>query len=279
MNSTSRLMIDNPDSISELSLGAGILVPLLGRTSSTQAAVLSNGIAYTDNEWSISASEYMPDVEVEVESADIFYNKESTKYKVGAETHHVSFDNDKYADITNMYGRVSNNNFYYLDPPGPTASPRVEIKLQDNSTSANVPNVQIMSGRYDIQIVVVPQWYVEIANGSDIDFLDEGKVDSAAAVNKYKFRTQISYNDGAAKDRTSTWVISNYDGFKVDTITIAADFEFPYSYKNIRRSYPTLILEGQTSKNDAKNGFIYSLCIDKIILRSKEDGSETIVTP
>ncbi len=63
---------------------------------------------------------------------------------------------------------------------------------------------------------------------------------------------------------------STYEGKKVDTITVATDFEFPFSYKNMRFSYPTLIFEGATSKTDAKNGFVYDVVIDKIILRRKD---------
>ena len=101
------------------------------------------------------------------------------------------------------------------------------------------------------------------------DEIDTAYVRSLAAINQQKFRTQISFNNDAAKDKTSSWVTSTSDGLKVDTVTIAEDFEFPYSYKNMRFSYPTLIIEGYTGKNDAKNGFVYDLVIDKIILRRK----------
>jgi hypothetical protein len=64
-------------------------------------------------------------------------------------------------------------------------------------------------------------------------------------------------------------VTKEYDGLKVDTITIA-EVEFPYSYKNMRYSYPTLALEGKTGSKDAKNGFVYDLVIDKVILKRKD---------
>ena len=232
---------------------------------------MSNGIAYEVTSLNFPKEFFTPDVEVEIEGGGIFYNKEqSNKYKVGNNTKKYTFSNEAYREITDKYGQVSNDNFYHLDAPGPQAPPKAEIKLVGNSPSAYVPNAQVMSGKYDIQIVVVPRWYMEILSESDIDFLNEEKADSAAAVNKYKFRTQISYNNNAAKDKTSSWVTSTYDGLKVDTITVAEDFEFPYSYKNMRYSYPTLIFEGQTSKNDAKSGFVYDIVIDKIILKRKD---------
>ena len=255
---------------------------------------MSNGIAYEVTSWNFPKEYYTPDVEVEIENGGIFYNKESNKYKVGPGSKIYSFSNDTYRDITDVYGKVSNNNFYHLDASGPTAPPKAEFKLYGNSPTAYVPKAQVMSGKYDIQIVVVPRWYIDIASASNIpgnfyvtnvvvDPDDETKthsevtlnteyIEQLASINKYKFRTQISYNNNAAKDKTSSWVTSTYEGLTVDTITVAEDFEFPYSYKNMRDniSYPTLIFEGQTSKNDAKSGYVYDIVIDKIILKRKD---------
>ena len=235
---------------------------------------MSNGYAINVTSWNFPPQYYTPDVEVEIENSGIFYNPESNKNKLGSSHKKYSFSNDTYKDVTSIYGHVSNNNFYHLDSPGATAVPKAEFKLQGNNPGAYVPNAQVMSGKYDIQVVVVPHWYMEIAEASKIKpiFLIPEKVDSAAAVNKYKFRTQICYNqkgDGT-KDKTSSWVTSTYEGKKVDTITVATDFEFPFSYKNMRFSYPTLIFEGATSKTDAKNGFVYDVVIDKIILKRKD---------
>ena len=99
---------------------------------------------------------------------------------------------------------------------------------------------------------------------------------------KQSFTIQMRYNNNSTngKDVTSrkSSVIA-YEESMVDTLTILEDFDFPYSYKNIPNSYPTLILEGATKSSTAKQGFMYGLCIDKIILKSKEDGSEIEVTP
>ena len=254
---------------------------------------MSNGLAYEVNSWNCPKEYYTPDVEVEIENVGIFYNTESTKYKVGVGSRRYSFSNEVYSDVTDIYGKVSNGNFYHLDAPGPTAAPKVEIKLKGNNPNAYVPNAQVMSGKYDIQLVVVPRWYIDIVTASEIEDrffkkdtivsefdetdttfvptteIDTNYVKNLASINKFKFRTQISYNNDAAKDKTSSWVTSTSDGLKVDTITIAEDFEFPYSYKNMRFTYPTLILEGYTGKNDAKNGFVYDLVLDKVILRRK----------
>ena len=343
MNTSATINMTDPDSLSALSIGAAILVPLFGRTSSTQAAALSNGTAYSTSSWPVPASQYMPNVEVEIEHSgykttvyreaegytirdlnndtiiseleaqrqvmDVFYNTESSRYRVGSSSACMPFDNDKFSEITNKYGRVSNNNFYYLDAPGPTNPPKAEIKLQDKNGN------QVMSGKYDIQVVVVPDWYRYMIGGDayeiiypnnpnqydyycnykvgnipaklrdpDTGQISEQIIDSIAAFSKQKFNATMYYYNGNSNGKDSNTKLTPsggvvYDGLKVDTITIAEDFEFPYTYKNIRCAYPTLYIEGATSRNDMKNGFIFDLCIDKIILKSKEDGSVTEVTP
>ena len=254
---------------------------------------MSNGLAFEVNSWNFPKEYYTPDVEVEIENTGIFYNMESTRYKVGVGSKRYTFSNEVYSDITDIYGKVSNGNFYHLDATGPTAAPKAEIKLYGNNPNAYVPNAQVMSGKYDIQVVVVPRWYIDIVSGSQIEDkfykldtlvneldetdttfvptteIDTNYVKSLASINKFKFRTQIWYNDGKDVNKKSSWVTSTSDGLKVDTITIAEDFEFPCSYKNMRFSYPTLVLEGYTGKSDAKNGFVYDLVLDKIILRRK----------
>ena len=235
---------------------------------------MSNGLAYEVSSWNFPSQYYTPDVEVEIENTGIFYNTESSKYKIGPSSARYSFSNDAFKDITDKYGKVSNNNFFHLDQSGATVGPKVEIKLYGNSPTAYVPNAQVMSGKYDIQVVLVPHWYMEVANESPIDFLDEEKADSAAAVNMYKIKASLTYNNNGKETTTKlknaeNKEISDYSGKYVDTLTIAADFEFPISYKNMRFSYPTLYIEGATSKTDAKNGFVFDLLIDKIILKRK----------
>jgi hypothetical protein len=150
-----------------------------------------------------------------------------------------------------------------------------------------------MSGTYDVQIVVVPRWYMialyypedfylkeKIVNPDDetdvqyklTDQLDTDLIQAYAAMNKYKFQGALSYNNNATKgkDKTESSKTIEYDGLKVDTITILENFKFPYSYKNMRYSYPTLSLEGKTGSKDAKNGFVYDLVIDKVILKRKD---------
>ena len=263
---------------------------------------MSNGLAYEVMSWNFPPEYYTPDVEVEIENTGIFYNTESTKYKVGPGTRRFSFSNEAYKLITDKYGNVSNNNFFLLEAPNATSVPKAEVKLVGNSPTAYVPNAQVMSGKYDIQVVVVPYWYLQIASsGGMSDFIkidtlinefdetdttfsyriDEETIESYAHVSKYKFKATLSYNNNKsnASDNTKTSSTFSYDGLKVDTLTVIEDFEFPYSYKNMRFSYPTLYIEGATTKSDANPKvtdanpnpprFVYDLIIDKIILKRK----------
>ena len=250
---------------------------------------MSNGYAYEVTEWAYPQALFRPDLEVEIGYGSFFCTSNTNKnYKVG-DSRSVSFNNTQYSDIADKYGHVSRNNFYYLSGPGATSNPHVEIKLQGNlpSTSPVVPRgntAEVMSGLYDIGIVMVPDWYRRISSEGGIDSLyyDQAYVDSLSSISQMSLTTQISYTSNAAngKDQVSKKTsVFEYDGTKVDTLWIYKDFEFPYSYKNLRYSYPILLIDGATSKTSAKKGFIYALCIDRVILKSKETGEETIVDP
>ena len=250
---------------------------------------MSNGYGYTANEWAFPKQLYQPDLEVEIGYGSFYYTSNtSTYYKVG-DSRSISFSNSIYSDIANKYGHVSRNNFYYLSGQGPTSNAHVEIILKGNlpNTSPVVTRGQtaeVMSGKYDIKIVFVPDWYRRISQEGVIDsvYYDQHYIDSISEVSKMCITYQIRYAANATNGKdaiTKKSSVIEYDGSKVDTITIAQDFEFPYSYKNMRFSYPTLVLDGATSKTSAKKGFIYSLCIDRVILTSKETGEETILDP
>ncbi len=317
------IKVENPDSLSTMAVGANILVPLLGRTAAGQETRLSNGIAYTASQWPVPATEYKPNVEVEVVDGAYYYQS-SDKYYTGTGVT-MSFSYPGFTGwVTDKYGKVSNDNFYQMKPRG-TTHPKGEIKLVGEG------GAQVLSGKYDIYVVMVPYWYAwagiptglkeatrvipnDVTGGSDTityylgyeynsefeyinkaqadsTFLasalenlerlkDEHFVDSVADKCKNKFKVQLRYNKGAASDATTTAVEIDYKAQKVDTIKVIEDFEFPYSYGNVTNSYPTLIIQGSATSSDMRSrGYIRELCIDKVILRSKEDGSETVVTP
>lgn len=264
---------------------------------------MSNGYAYEVSSWNFPQEYYVPDVDVEVENAGIFYNTESNRYKLGPESKRYTFPNETYKEITEKYGIVSNNNFFHLSSPQVGAVPKVDIKIYGNNPNSYVPNAQVMSATYDIKIVVVPRWYMDIAQDggigsrfykvdtlvnefdeTDTTFsvkLDEEYIQTLASINKYKFKATLSYANNKNKDATiSTPKPIEYNGLKVDTLTVIENFKFPYSYKNMRFTYPTLYLEGAATKSDVSPKgidkdpymphFVYDLVIDKIILERKD---------
>ena len=148
--------ISNPDSLTDLNIEADLnaYITLIGQGQT--------------GELSIPRELYNPDIEVEIGSDVFYYKSISISYRVGAGTKAIAFDNDAFSFITNKYGRVSSNDFFYLENPGPSSPPRVEIKLLGNIPSAsNVTGMelptQVMSGKYDIMVVMVPYWYKNIA--------------------------------------------------------------------------------------------------------------------
>lgn len=242
---------------------------------------MSNGLAYMSDTWNYPAEFYKPDVVVEM-SGYMFYNtSNSAYYKAGSGTSSQSFSNENYKDISSKYGKVSNNNFYLLENPGASSGALVEVALYGNYSGAYVPSAQVMSGKYDIQVVVVPYFYKMIADAGTIDsvYYDSLYVDSVAKMNMNKFKTRVRYNTGKSRDEQSKWVTSTTTGNRVDTVTVAEDFEFPYSYKNLRYSYPTLIIQSEASASDRRKGYILPICIDQIILKSKETGNVIVVDP
>ena len=270
--------INNPDSLADLNIEADLkkYIMLVGQEQK--------------DELSIPCELYNPDIEVEISSTDVFYYKSNTVsyYRVGAGPKSVAFDNDVFSNIVNKYGRVSCNDFYCLTPPAPTTPPVVEIKLQGNTPSASEETrieqpAQVMSGKYDIMVVMVPYWYKIIAESETVDtnFLDSTYIDSLSAISKMSFVGKVRYNNNAdnGKDDIIKSSAIEYDGKKVDTLIVFEDFEFPYSYKDLSYSYPTLIIQGATRSVMAKQGFLYSLCIDRVIMRSKESGEDIVIAP
>ena len=279
---------------------------------------MSNGYAYLADKWAFPMEYYKPPVVVEVSGAALYgTSNTSTYYKGLCETR--SFSNSAFAEIAEQYGKVSRNNFFLAKQNGTTA-PHFEVRLKGNVRDQYMPtSSDVMSGTYDIYLVLVPYWYRDISEAGTIDtlFLDPEYVASYASTRQSRLRVQVRYNDGKASDATSAWfpnyfkcsvcghiyyeatkapascvecgtvntdskIITKdskltYESLKVDTVKVIDSFKFPYSYKNLTYSYPTLIIESNPSNTELRNGFIRDFCIDQIILRSKEDNREDYV--
>lgn len=228
---------------------------------------VSNGVGIVADKWNFPAKLYKPDLYVEVDYRSFFNASNQVGYSQS-----ISFSNTIAESWVDSVGRVSENNFYYLYPTSATGNPRFDFKLV--GTDGENRESEVMSGKYDIYVVMVPNFYI---NSSDSIVLDVSS-GNAQIVNgdtipaKHKIRATISYCNNATNAREATLQSEtvDYDGTKVDTLLLFKDFEFPYSYKNLRHSYPTLQLTTNTNSTDRRNGYTNSICIDRFILRSKD---------
>ncbi|MBQ7988061.1 MAG: hypothetical protein IJ253_06065 [Bacteroidaceae bacterium] len=312
---TSLLTVANPDSLSLLSLkmdlASSLLFPLnaatqadtvwntrrerLAGTAQWQVGSLfakpvgeaTNGRLYSADTWPLPHDFMVPDVDVEV-NADAYYYMSSDKFYVGTGTQ-MTVDRQTFAAVTDRYGRVSQDGFFMMRPKG-TVHPKGEIKLRGNgSPETYVPQAEVMSGTYDVYVVMVPYWYQEMAEYTVTDwegdhevkpvnpdslialYTDPHYVDSVAARCKNKFKVQVRYNNGDRTDAVTKAVEVDYDARRVDTLLVAEDVTFPYSYKNLRNSYPTLIIQGSATSANLRTGYIRNLCIDRVILKPKDN--------
>ncbi len=215
---------------------------------------MSNGYGILANTWNIPKKLYAPDLYIEVD-ANCFYNFGN---KTGSSVSY-SFSNSTAVAWVDTVGRVSKDNFYCFSPESPSGNPIIDFKLIGNEGENN--ESEIMSGKYDIFIVMVPAFYTTSSETIVGDTV------------KNKIRATISYCNGSTNgsDATYTSDLLEYTGEKVDTILLFEDFEFPYSYKNLIQCYPTLSLTTRTTATERKEGYSNTIYVDRFIIKRKED--------
>lgn len=238
---------------------------------------MSNGYGVVASSWNIPAKLYKPDLNIEVGYQSFYRLSQNT-----ADPSPVSYSFTNKTSWCDTTGVVSHNNFYYIYNGSTNGNPKTEFRLV--GTDGENHESEVMSGKYDIKIVLVPNYYMT-SNDSTI-VLTVGTRGTGMVVNgdtipmKHKLQATLSYNNGEVDSKGSkatsiTSDIIEYDGTKVDTLTLFKDFVFPYSYKNLSHSYPTLLLTTKTSASERKNGYSNDYCIDRIILVSKDDNVAT----
>lgn len=236
---------------------------------------MSNGYAYISDTWNLPKEYYFPDVEIKPYSYMFNLYSETFKGSVSSET----FTNSLYPEIVAKYGKVSKDQFYIMKPDGST-KPEGNLILQGNYDLAYNRNAKVMSGKYDIYMVLVPYWYKEILDkGNDSLYLDSAYVDSVANISKNKIKLQVIYDNGTKNGGKGKSIKVDWDARKVDTVLVIPDMEFPYSYQNLEHSYPIMSIVSDASNSDVKKGYIRELCIDRVILKSKEDDTVVEVDP
>ncbi len=228
---------------------------------------LSNGAGIVSDNWNIPAKLYKPDVNIEVGYGAVYNLSEYTNGRSTITTN--SFSNELASEWVDSTGRVTHNDFYTFTPRSEASNHNIDFKLVGNDQE--ISESEVMSGKYDIYVVCVPNYYI---TSSDTIY---------GEVKKAKLGATINYNDGTLEPTASGKQVKDatfstpkdediiYDGEKVDTILLFQDFEFPYSYKNLRQCYPTLTLTvKRTTTSSRKEGFSNIISIDRIILKSKD---------
>jgi hypothetical protein len=236
---------------------------------------MSNGYAYISDTWNLPKEYYFPDVEIKPWSYWFTFYSETFKGSASSET----FTNSQHPDIVAKYGKVSDDVFVIMKPDGST-KPEGNLRLSGNYSLAYNRNAKVMSGKYDIYMVMVPYWYKDINDkGNDSLYLDSAYVDSVANLCKNKIKLQVIYDNGTKAGGKSKSIKIDWDARKVDTVLVIPDMEFPYSYQNLEHSYPVMSIVSDASNTDVKKGYIRELCIDRVILKSKEDDTVVEMDP
>ena len=215
---------------------------------------VSNGVAIIKDEWDFPLKLYQPDLYVEVGYRSFFNTGKAT-----GNFQAVPFSNAAAEAWIDSVGRVSEDNFYYIWPNSASGNPKFDFKLV--GTHGENSESDVMSGKYDIYVVMVPDFYITSSDTIVGDTV------------KHKIVATLNYTNGNpnGNDASLSTDVIEYLGEKVDTILLFENFEFPYSYKNMRQCYPTLSLTTKTTSKERREGYSNSFCIDRFILRSKED--------
>lgn len=220
---------------------------------------MSNGLGYVVNNWNFPFTFYKPDITVECTTYSIF-NISSLEGRTNVSS--VAFDNLA-GDWVEETGKVQDESYLLLAGYSSTTSPQVDFKIRDSKS-----NSEIMSGKYDVYVVMVPYYY---QTGEDMR-------EESTWTLKNRFSATITYNNGSidprsgkVAEKTQNTSTLEYEGLKVDTILLFEDFEFPVSYKNMIESYPTIQIRDRATASNLRNGYTHTLSVDRFLFVSKED--------
>ena len=222
---------------------------------------MSNGYAIVSDKWNYPRSYWMRDIDVDA--------SEFKYYDKAASTNIEEFDinNTISKDWIDEYGRCSEQKYLHVAGRSASTNPEIAFALEGSKQGY----ADAMSGKYDVQIVLVPRWY---------ETSQDGARDTTAVIQKNRLICTLYYWDenliggSDLNYKKQNKIVSDkieYSGEKVDTITVLTDVEFPVSYKNLLQAHPVLhITSDKISKDDEKANYSRTFNIDRIILKSKE---------
>lgn len=147
-------------------------------------------------------------------------------------------------------GEVSDDEYQMFTPASATSKPSVAYDLPD-----------VLSGKYDIYVVLVPENMLDSTNTS-------AKPTRFSATLIYDYEDDGTYVQTSTSTETDDLFVN--DVTKVDTILLFEDFEFPYCYYGLENVTPIIQLNVSYSLTDRRSYTNY-LYIDCFILEGKED--------
>ena len=227
---------------------------------------MSNGYAVITDKWNYARDYWMRDIDIDV-STNYYYKSSATRPNL------YNINNTTAAIWIDKYGRCSEQQYLHVGGAAPTTSPEIVFGLTGNKNhplyDSRRPNATVMSGKYDIQIVLVPLWYNNSAE--EPDTIEGPKGNKLECTLYYWDESLIDGKNYQYKEQKKLSTKIDYNGEKVDTITIMSDVEFPVSYKNLNNTYPVLAIKSIAEKKDVdQNGYSRYFNIDRIILKSKQ---------
>ena len=231
-----------------------------------QPQTVSNGLVYPVSEWNFLKAEGARDVEMKI-SYNYFFNQSNLGTTT---TSRVTFTNSNSAFVNDsLFGKVSDDYIFYISAGN--TSPSLPLKVVDNQA-----NHQIYSNQnYGIYLVMVPDFY-RYSTDSIYDPQQAGVTPENFVFKQNKIDVKVSYHEGnvtskgVVKEKTQTFKGILYGGHTVDTVFVG-NITFPYSYKNLSKSYPTITLSSGAKSSDIKSGnFQHAFSIDRVIFKAEE---------
>lgn len=225
---------------------------------------MSNGYAIITDKWNYARDYWMPNIDFDASVFTIYDKATSTRPS------EYDINNTTAADWIDKYGRCSQQRYLHVNASSTSTNPEVAFGLTGNKDMAYGSNAGVMSGKYDIQIVMVPRWYE--TSYETPDTADAALKNRVVCTLYYWDESLIGKSDlKYTKQIKLTSAPVEYSGEKVDTLTVFTDVEFPVSYKNLSKAYPVLHIKSDLKSADVnKNGYSRAFNIDRIILKSKQ---------
>lgn len=219
-----------------------------------------NGIAILTDSWNYGHNYWMRDIDIEANKP---YKKVDSETRIQIE----EINNTVAAEWIDKYGRCSEQSYLHVLEG---ADNYYENSLVFALDGSKFGQANVMSAKYDILIVVVPNWYRNT----------EEEPEKPKRIAKNRFRCTLYYWDENTKDKSSYGYEHQekepcreviYKNEKVDTLPLLEDFPFPVSYRNQKYAYPLLEIKTYVSSREFSQGtYTNEYKIDKIILKCKE---------